>query len=213
MTHAYPEYYLEDAMNNLGAMLDCAVNVYGYSTADFYQMFLTSGLDKQFGNGNPRYICGMSGVELAEQVIHRMKGNFEYREYSLSERTPEFWAGWVLAYFQWYSGYSFRFIQQNGLPIEKIVSLYPTLHEADLSHFVTVAHSMISTHRANEMQILKRLRRCSQLTQEELAKMSGVSLRMIQAYEQNRQELSKAEAGAVLRLARVLHCTPEELCV
>ena len=42
------------------------------------------------------------------------------------------------------------------------------------------------------------------MTQQELAHASGVSLRMIQLYEQRRNDLSKASASVVIALAHVL---------
>lgn len=213
MTHAYSEYYLEDAMSNFGAMLDCAVHCYDYTLNNFYQMFLVSGIDRQFAAGNPRYICGLSGVELTERTIELVKGDLERKPYILTGRSPEYWTGWVLAYFQWHSGYSFQFIQQNGLDVDKIRSMYSTLHEADLSRFVNTAYTIIRKHISQNKVGIKHLRLQSQLTQQELAKASGVTLRMIQAYEQNRQDIGKAEARSVLRLARVLGCRPEDLCL
>ena len=49
------------------------------------------------------------------------------------------------------------------------------------------------------------------MTQKELANVSGVSLRMIQLYEQRQQDISRAEARSVIALARVLGCRPEDL--
>ena len=43
------------------------------------------------------------------------------------------------------------------------------------------------------------------LTQEELAGISGISLRMIRAYEQKSQDISKASFATVSRLESVLH--------
>lgn len=61
------------------------------------------------------------------------------------------------------------------------------------------------------MNAVKRQRISAGITQQELAEKSGVKLRMIQAYEQNYQDISKAEAGSVLRLARALSCSVEDL--
>ena len=58
---------------------------------------------------------------------------------------------------------------------------------------------------------LQKLRTDLNMTQKELAARSGVSLRMIQAYEQNYQDISKAEAGTLLKLARTLSCSVEDL--
>ena len=47
MIHAYNHYYLEDAMNNVGNMLDCAVNAVHCDIFVFFEMFLASGVASQ----------------------------------------------------------------------------------------------------------------------------------------------------------------------
>ena len=66
--NAYSKIYLDDAMSNLAIMLDYAAMAYGDPEV-FFDRFLVSDISKQFGDGSPRYISGMSGVELAERVI------------------------------------------------------------------------------------------------------------------------------------------------
>ena len=58
---------------------------------------------------------------------------------------------------------------------------------------------------------LARIRANRGMTQQELATASGVSLRMIQLYEQRRNDLSKASVSVVLALAHVLGCEPQDL--
>ena len=66
--NAYDKAYLEDAMSNLAVMLDYGSMTYGDPEL-FFDRFLVSDISKQFGSGSPRYIAGMSGIELAEKVI------------------------------------------------------------------------------------------------------------------------------------------------
>lgn len=68
-SRAYKKTYLNGAMHNLAVMMDCGVRKYGYPIQDFYEKFLTSEVAKQFANGNPRYLVGMSGAELADLVV------------------------------------------------------------------------------------------------------------------------------------------------
>ena len=212
-THAYNSLYLEDAMNNLGTMLDCAVHAAQCDLLVFYEMFLSSGVASQMEAGNPRYLSGMSGMELMQIVLEKSSDKtLPIMNYVPFDRTPEYWAGWVLAYYQWYSSYSFSFIQRNGLSISTVLSLYPTLHEADLSKFVQTADMLIQTHLSTRKNTLKTIRKQSHLTQKELADLSGVTLRMIQAYEQGHQDIMKAEARTVFALARMLGCKPEVIC-
>lgn len=213
MTHAYNQLYLEDAMNNLGSMLDCAVHAAHCNLLDFYDMFLSSGVATQMQAGNPRYLCGLSGMELMQLVLERSTDKVvTIEEYQPFDRTPEYWAGWIVAYYQWHSAYTFSFIQKNGLDIGTILSLYSALHEADLSKFVQIADERIKQQKDSRKNMLKTIRKQSHLTQSELAEQSGVTLRMIQAYEQGDQDILKAEARTVFALSRVLGCAPEVIC-
>lgn len=213
MTHAYNQLYLEDAMNNLGSMLDCAVHAAHCNLFDFYDMFLSSGVATQMQAGNPRYLCGLSGMELMQLVLERSTDKVvTIEEYQPFDRTPEYWAGWIVAYYQWHSAYTFSFIQKNGLNIGTILSLYSVLHEADLSKFVQIADERIKQQKDSRKNMLKTIRKQSRLTQSELAEQSGVTLRMIQAYEQGDQDILKAEARTVFALSRVLGCAPEVIC-
>lgn len=145
MTHAYNETYLYDAMNNLGDMFDYALCDLCYEPELFFSQFLASGVAKRFGGGNPKYVAGLSGPELAIEVIYQMEGKRPTVAPSVGgeEKSPEYWAGWALAYYQWYTAHSFAYLRQNGLDFTRVLSLYPTLHEADVSKFVAVADHII----------------------------------------------------------------------
>lgn len=58
---------------------------------------------------------------------------------------------------------------------------------------------------------LKELREAKGLTQSQLAKIAGVSLRMIQYYEQEYKQIDTAAARTVLSIAQALGTTVEEL--
>lgn len=212
MTRAYNPLYLEDVMNNLGTMFDCAVHVAHCDLTLFYEMFLSSGVASQIEAGNPRYLSGLSGMELMQLVLDKTSDKtVPVLSYAPLDRTPEYWVGWALAYYQWYRARSFSFIKSNGLNINTLLSLYPTLHEADLSKFVQTADAIIEQGLQHRKNPLKAIRKQSRLTQKQLADLSGVSLRMIQAYEQGDQDITKAEVRSVLALARVLGCRPEAI--
>lgn len=61
------------------------------------------------------------------------------------------------------------------------------------------------------MNNLKYYRTKAGLTQPELAAKVGISPRTLQDYEQDRKPLMKAAAITVLNMARILHCTVEDL--
>ena len=204
-THAYNEAYLPYAMENLAVMMDCGINQCGFPAQLFHRMFLTSSIATQIEKGNPRYLAGLSGAELACQIIELTTGESPAAIDGKYIISAEYWAGWVLAYYQWKSGKSFRFINDNGLNIEKIIALYHPLHEADLDKFAAVADRIIEKAVNSSVSPLKKARENCGLTQAELAGISGISLRMIRAYEQKSQDISKASFATVSRLESVLH--------
>lgn len=152
MTRAYEETYLKDAMNNLGDMLDYAICDLGYEPEKFYSQFLASEISELFGIGAPKFIAGLSGPELAIEVIYRTEGRRPNGEVSEEiEKSPEYWTGWVLAYYQWYTAYSFADLQKRGLTISRVLDMYSVFHEADLSKFVFAADRIVKN--SESMQI------------------------------------------------------------
>jgi len=130
-------------MRNLAVMMDCGVRKYGYSIEEFYDKFLTSEVSRQFANGNPRYLVGMSGAELADSVVDSSGGTVLKENDGTYSVGPEYWAGWVLAYYHWLSRRSFSYMNKRGLGIKEVLSMYYPLHEADLSKFADAADSII----------------------------------------------------------------------
>lgn len=58
---------------------------------------------------------------------------------------------------------------------------------------------------------LKELRIKKGLTQKELAQRTGLSVRLIQKYEQNVQDLNQVYAITIYKLAKALECSFEDL--
>lgn len=148
MARAYKKTYLYGAMRNLAVMMDCGVNKYGYSIGEFYDKFLLSDVSRQFAKGNPRYLVGMSGAELADMVVESSGQSLSNANDGTYNVGPEYWAGWVLAYYQWRSRRSFLFMHKNGLGIDKVMSMYHPLHEADLSKFSDMADTIIERNKS-----------------------------------------------------------------
>lgn len=61
------------------------------------------------------------------------------------------------------------------------------------------------------MSNLKDWRQYRKMTQKQLAEASGVNIRMIQYYEQGVNDINKAEALSVFRLAQALCCRVEDI--
>ena len=211
MMNAYSELYLDDAMQNLGDMVEYAVCDCGYDPDEFFGWFVSSGVASKFEKGNPKYITGMSGVELAEAVLRatniRLPGiapshpDFKGREY---------WAGWIFAYYQWQSGRRFEDIVADGLTLSTVFGMY-IHHEADNSKFVDSADAIIRRNKDARKSKLHTIRKARGFTQQQLSDASGVALRMVQLYEQKQNDLSKAQVNVVISLAKALGCEVEDL--
>lgn len=209
MMYAYDEIYLNDAMRNLGEAFDYSASVLNISMDDFLDMFIISGIADQFSKGVPKFISGLSGTELVWEVLNRTIKNTDLSapqtEYNYS---PEYWCGWILAFYQWHTKKSFKEIK-NYLPMSEIYKLYPTLHEAAEEKFVDVANAILE--RQNLPTKLQTVRKSVRLSQKELSEKSGVTLRMIQQYEQRAKDINKATASNLFALARALGCRAEDL--
>lgn len=210
MTYAYSEMYLEDAMRTLGEAVDFAICDQGLNPAELTAILSNSIEMRQFEHGTPRVVCGMSGDELAREIIaHTGLKPAECRESYPLDRSPQYWAGWVLAYTQWVSGLSFCDLFEVA-PLDWIIGSYHPLHEASEDKFAEVI--IAKWNKAQEdKKGLKAARKAAGLTQKQLAVQSGVKLRVIQLYEQNQLDLSRASVSSAVALAKTLNCSIEDL--
>ena len=208
MIRAYDESYLNKAQIALGLMMQFAVYDLGYEPDDFFSRFALSEIGIGFEKGMPKYTVGMSGYELAYEVIRATEDSVSITEpsYNMS-RSPEFWAGWALAYYSWYNNISFKRINEV-IPFSEVVTMYDPLHEADIMKVVVELDGMM---KEREKSGLARLRAYADLTQKALAEKANVSVRMIEQYEQGTKDINKASADTVFRLSRALNCSMEDL--
>ncbi len=208
--HAYQKFYLNDAQQNLAVMFDYALRTLKYDGDQFFLYFIHSEVAQKFGHANPKYIVGMSGIELCQNVLTKIGTTRDFPSEPKIKQGKEFWLGWVLAYYQWYSGLKFSDLQEYGLVPSEILSRY-ILHEADISKFVSVANKIILANKAATPTRLQKLRKAQELTQKQLSDLSGVSLRMIQLYEQRQNDINQASAQTINSLARALWCNFYEI--
>jgi DNA-binding XRE family transcriptional regulator len=193
----------------LGDAFDYAVNDCGIPGGDFVKLFAMSSASKRMENGEPAYISGKSGIEITVEIIGEVKGiEIDIEPQDSFGRSKEYWIGWAVAYYQWYSGRKYSDIF-NVLSYEDLEKMYYTLHEADISKFVDIADSQMKNYYSETN--LKRIRTTYGFTQAELAQRSGVSLRSIQMYEQRNKNINKASVDTIYQIAKVLGCTMEDL--
>jgi len=209
MIRAYDKVYLEKAQTVLARMLDYAVCERGYDLNEFFELFLSSGIAKRFGDGDYRLLAGMSGVELFHEVLEL--SGLEVKRIKpvyAAERSREYWTGWALAYYQWYSGLSFERIRKTAAA-SQIRDMYTPFHEMDIRQFCDELDLRIFDGERETR--LKAYRRLAGISQKELSALSGVPLRMLQEYEQGRKNIGRAQAEYVIRIASVLGCEAGDL--
>lgn len=61
------------------------------------------------------------------------------------------------------------------------------------------------------MKRLKEYRIKRELSQSELARITGLNLRMIQFYEQGKKNINHAHADSIFKLSKALSCNMEDL--
>lgn len=209
MTNAYHEMYLNKVRAAIADMFDFAIHDFGLDSKDFVQMFTGSDVCRRLENGEPKFLIGMCGEELALRVIEEATGIEPVAEVTERfDRTPEYWCGWAACYYQWLRAIPYG--EVFGIAsFEEMLALYPTLHEADISKFVDVMDERRELMRCETN--LKRIRTAYGCSQSELSRRSGVSLRSIQMYEQRQKDINKSQLATVISLARILGCRAEDL--
>ena len=211
MIHAFPETYLNSAMRNIGDMFDYAINYFGIPADDFVAMLLTSDICQKLENGEAKYLIGMSGIELAMQVIEEKTGIeplYDADDAEVFSSTPDHWCGWALCYYQWLRAIPYKRIL-GAITYSDLRGMYRTLHEADISKFADTVDAILKEKHTETN--LKRIRSARGLSQSQLAKKSGVSLRSIQMYEQRNKDINKGQAETLRSLAVTLGCGMESL--
>jgi len=209
MTHAYSETYLDEAMRNLGEAFDYAVNICGLEIDSFMRIFIASGLAESFSHGHPRVLVGLSGTELAMEAIDRtcvpIPTPTPVPRY---ERSEEYWAGWIIAFYQWTTGMSFKDIM-GYTNMAQIRRMYHPFHEASEEKFASALNEIIK--RKKEPSRLQKQRKIYGLSQSELAARSGVNLRTLQQYELKTKDINKASVSTVIAISLVLGCPIEAI--
>ncbi len=207
--HAYEEIYVSKIQMRMGEAFDYAINILKINGNIFVDYFLNSSVNRKLEKGYVLYFLGKSGIEIALDIIDEITGR---RDLLLCEesmiRSAEYWIGWAITYYQWYTNKPFRRIFEN-VKFSELEKMYYTLHEADITKFVDAINSIIN--KGNNDTNLKRIRNAYGISQKELSIKSGVSVRSIQMYEQRNKDINKANSITLYMLSRVLGCNMEDL--
>ena len=207
--HAYAEDYLCVAQRVLGDATDFAIMTLKLEPDFFGVALAVSDAGKQFANGNPKYVAGMNGCEFARLALSETGTPFtDQEDVMFLEKSPEYWAGWALAYYQWHSDYSFMEIL-NTVPLSDIICMYPTYHEMGIQQFAETMHERMKA--AHPHTKLRMHRENCGMSQSELAAEADVPLRQIQLFEQRQRSINMTAAVTLLKLSKALCCRMEDL--
>lgn len=212
--HPYPEELLEGVMSTLGKAFEFADKHLPGGLESFYDLFVNSAAARTLDGPDAQPKLGSSGIELVLSVcetstpggLDTMLMNERRRPKELHERAK--WCGKMLAYHQWDTASSLRTIAMY-LSLADLYELYETERIASAR---VVSLKITETYAVrNTPTRLRYYRAEAGLTQANLAKISGVSLRSIQQYEQRKKNINHAQARYVLGLAQALSCQMEDL--
>ena len=209
MARAYRKSYLSKAARSFGNMMGYAVNDCAFDGGRYLHMFISSGLAQQFEHGNPKIVAQMSGIDLAIEAITKATGNAPKAVPSMTDyQTSEYWGGWALAHYQWYTGRKFSSILRF-MPFSDILDMYYSLHGEDISKFYEAADAIYIN--ARPQTNLQHIRKTAGLSREKLAAEAGVPLRTIEMYEKREKDINKAQVLVAIKIARALGCSVEDL--
>lgn len=195
-------YNLENSMGTLGTMFDFAVNSCKLNGDEYWDMFICSRIAQQFEDNNPKFVAGKSGEEIVYDVLSVVGKSVNYmKPLPRLGRTPEYWAGWSLAQYQNETNLSYKSIHQF-VSFDELINMYKTLHEAPIEKFIEILNNKKNNNQTN----LKLQRERMGLSQSQLANMSGINIKTIQAYEQRQKDIKSAKFETLQKLSSVLGC-------
>lgn len=136
-SRAYPETYLHRVQANLGAAFEFAINSCGISGKEFLNMFSASSASHRIEQGDPAYLSGRSGIELAIEIIFEAIGQQIDPATTYIQISPQYWLGWAIAYVQWQLDLPFRDLI-SLFSYDELMGLYGPYHESDIKRLVSL---------------------------------------------------------------------------
>ena len=203
---SYNSSYINSAMTCLGEMMDYAVNSCGIEPGKFFDTLIGLGYATAFESGNPKYVVGMSGHELAQRVID--EGNLSTNPFSDAEYACIYWCGWILAYYQWYTSVPFSDII-DCLGWDYLMKAYPALHTASEDKAVGTFSKILK--KGQKTSRIQTARLNYGYSQSQLATVAEINLRTLQEYENKRRNINRASGDVLRRLSRALSCRIEDI--
>lgn len=211
---AYDPALLEGVMGTMGKAFEFADRHVTGGLDHFMDLFSSSPVARTFEGPDATPRVGTSGIGLVMEVCEG-GADAGLELMLMSERRPPrrlreraAWCGRVLAYHQWATGSTFREIMAY-LGCEDLESLFSP--DAPLSPQEASAQIALRFGKQGGPTRLRRARDAAGMTQAQLSRESGVSLRSVQQYEQRKKDVNRAQARSLLALAKALGCRMEDL--
>ncbi len=202
MIKRFQELELNNVMDKIGSIFYKASVTVGIE--DFSRYFTISKVSTKFDNSNPKYLYGKSAHDIFDEVLSKVEVDYNLIN-DVSVKDKYYWAGYVLAYYHFYSNKTYDEILYL-VDLDKLLKAYNVYHEMDLKQ----VYDFITLEFFNKT-MLQILRDRNNLTQLELSKKSNVNIRNIQLYEQRQNNINKANALTLFSLSKVLNCKIEDL--
>jgi len=103
--------------------MDYTANSCQVNMDSFLELFIGTGYAEQFAAGVPKYVSGISGTELVIDVLTKSGTDIDFPQAQIDyDYSPQYWCGWILAYYQWYTGRSFKEIAKHISPCKRLKS-------------------------------------------------------------------------------------------
>ena len=152
---SYNNSYLPYVAENLGIMFEHAADN-KINPIIFWNTFVNSNIAKQIEKGTPKYLT-CSALDYLNEIYNGKK-NIPNKEKIDKDRY--YWAGWVIAHYQQAKGYSFYKINKY-LPIEEVLNMYLSLHEADITKFFEQRRNDINKAQEKNLYKLAKVLGCN----------------------------------------------------
>lgn len=197
---SYDENYVKQVKENMGDMLQYACLDNNYNPDTFFKMFLDSGLARKIEIGDIATIAGKSGIELADLVLVSCGLKAEFEPVWNGDYSIYYWAGYILAEYQWYTSKRFEDIWKH-MSIRKLLLKYEKLHQINTMYALEEIDEMVNDK--NKIP-LNQLRVAKGLTQKELAKRASMNISQIQRLEYGERKVENLTLKSAINLAKAL---------
>ena len=194
----YNEMYLNRIRELSALIFEICLYDLNMKDIDFIDKVINSSIINDLSNADVD-IIGRSSIELIYELLNIKinKNNYLYKD--------EYWIGFNIAYLSWYYNKSFKEVLSE-VNLNEFRKLYITYHEMDERHLKDYLSTRLGVKSKLKEMGLKR-----RLSQSQLAYLSNVNVRNIKTYEQNENDINKAQVNILLSLARVLNCSIEDI--